>query len=117
MSRRTRLVVIPAVLVLAVPALVYGLARDPLAKPSVSTIAAGSGDEARGETLFAERCAGCHGAGGRNGTVGPDLAGNTISLSAARAQIQTGSGVMPANLVQGQELEDVLAYLQTILAG
>jgi hypothetical protein len=30
-------------------------------------------------------------------------------------QIQTGGGVMPANLVQGQDLEDVLAYLETIL--
>ena len=117
MSRRARLVIIPAVLFLAVVGGVFSLAQLHPAKPEASAATASAGDRAHGEQLFAERCAGCHGEGGRNGTVGPALAGNPISLEDARAQIQMGGGVMPANLVQGQDLADVLAYLETILAG
>ena len=117
MSRRARLVVIPAVLFAAVVAGIFVLALAHPAKPEIkiATIVTLKGDPFHGQQLFAERCAGCHGEGGRNGTVGPTLAGNPISLPDARAQIQMGRGVMPANLVQGQDLEDVLAYLETIL--
>jgi cytochrome c551 len=118
MSRRTiRLLVIPALLFAGVSGLIFGLAQDPLAKSAPSAAAGGPGDRVHGEELFAERCAGCHGDAGRNATEGPDLAGNPISLEDARAQIQTGGGIMPPNLVVGQDLEDVLAYLETIRAG
>jgi cytochrome c551 len=116
-QRALRLVVIPALLFVGVVGVVYGLAELHPAKPEASAAPAAGGDPARGEALFAEQCAGCHGEAGRNATVGPDLAGNPISLEDAQAQIETGSGAMPANLVEGPELEDVLAYLETILAG
>ena len=117
-SRVLRLLVVPALLLVAVSGLIFGLAQMHPAKPEASAAAAtGASDRVRGEELFAEHCAGCHGDSGRNATVGPDLAGNPISLEDSRSQIQTGSGVMPANLVEGQQLEDVLAYLETILAG
>ena len=45
----------------------------------------------------------------------PTLAGNDVSITDARSTIENGSGVMPAGLVRGQELEDVLGYLRTIL--
>jgi mono/diheme cytochrome c family protein len=116
--RTVRLVVVPALLLLSVSGLTFGLAQLHPAKPEASAAASvESGDPVRGEALYAEHCAGCHGEAGRNATVGPDLAGNPISLEDAQTQIETGSGVMPANLVEGQELEDVLAYLETILAG
>lgn len=116
MSRRVRLVVIPLALFAVVSAIVFALANDPPAKPAASAAApSGSGDAGSGEQLFAARCASCHGQGGEGGGVGPELAGNPISLDDARARIETGSGIMPANLVEGQELEDVLAYLETIL--
>lgn len=118
MSRRTlRLVVIPALLLAGVSGLTFGLAQEPLAKSMPSAAPGGPGDGVHGEELFAERCAGCHGDSGRNATVGPDLAGNPISLEDTRARIQTGGGIMPPNLVVEQDLEDVLAYLETILAG
>jgi mono/diheme cytochrome c family protein len=118
MSRRTlRLVVIPGLLFASVVGLTFGLANDPLAKPEPTAAASGTGDRVRGEELYAEHCSSCHGDSGRNASVGPDLAGNPISVEEARAQIETGSGVMPADLVSGQELEDVLAYLETIFAG
>ena len=46
--------------------------------------------------------------------VGPTLAGSGVTVAVARTTIENGSGVMPADLVEGQELEDVLAYLQSI---
>jgi cytochrome c551 len=115
--RALRLVVIPALLFAGVVGIVFGLAQLHPAKPEASAASIEGGDPVRGEALYLERCADCHGEGGRNATVGPDLAGNPISLEEAQAQIETGGGVMPANLVDGAELADVLAYLETILAG
>jgi cytochrome c551 len=110
-------VVIPALLFAGVSGLIFGLAQEPLAQVTPSADTGGVGDRVRGEELFAERCAGCHGESGRNATVAPELAGNPVTLEEARAQIQTGGGIMPPNLVVGQDLEDVLAYLGTIVAG
>jgi mono/diheme cytochrome c family protein len=112
----TRLVVVPAILFAVVSGTVFVLAQLHPAKDEASASApTGVGEAAVGEQLFAEHCATCHGEGGTGGGVGPTLAGNPISLDEARATIENGRGVMPAGLVQGQELEDVLAYLETIL--
>ena len=116
-SRRAiRLVVVPALLLASVSGLTFGLAREHLAKPEASAVRGGAGDRTRGEAIFTDSCAACHGDSGRNATVGPDLAGNPISIDEARTRIQLGSGVMPPNLVEGQQLDDVLAYLETIFA-
>jgi mono/diheme cytochrome c family protein len=117
-GRVVRLVVVPTILFAAVSGTVFVLAQLHPAKDDGSAAAsapAAQGVASDGEELFAERCASCHGDGGTGGGVGPALAGNPISLDDARATIENGSGVMPANLVEGQELEDVLAYLETIL--
>jgi len=108
-SRRVRLLVIPAILFLLVSGTVFTLAQLHPAKSEQKTVAAG-GAAQRGEQLFAERCAGCHETG-----VGPELPGSRISVAAARAQIENGGGGMPADIVRGQDLEDVLAYLKNIL--
>jgi mono/diheme cytochrome c family protein len=112
-----RLLVIPAILFALVAAGVFSLAkwhpakRESSAPTAVSVIS----DPRRGEQLFAARCATCHGEGGAGGGVGPTLAGSEVSIADARSTIENGSGVMPAGLVTGQELEDVLSYLRTIL--
>lgn len=117
MSHRTlRLVVIPALLLLGVSGLAFGIAQEHPARAE-EPAAAGTDPVSRGEALFAENCAACHGDAGRNASIGPDLAGNPISIEDAREQIETGGGGMPAGLVAGQNLEDVLAYLETIRAG
>jgi cytochrome c551 len=113
-----RIVLVPLVLFVVVSGIVFTLAKLHLARPDVSAAAAGAvktGDAYRGETFFIDKCSGCHGVGGKGGGVGPTLAGAPITLAAAKAQIDNGGGTMPAGLVAGQEEEDVLAYLTTIL--
>ena len=113
-----RIVLVPLVLFVVVSGVVFTLAKLHPARPEVSAAAAGSvktGDQYRGETVFTSDCAGCHGEGGKGGSVGPTLAGAPITLVAAKAQIDNGGGTMPAGLVSGQDEEDVLAYLATIL--
>jgi mono/diheme cytochrome c family protein len=112
------LIVVPAILFIAVSAGVFALAQLHPAKPegaSMSVRVVENSGAARGEALFTENCARCHGAGGRGGGIGPTLAGNEISLDEARSTIENGRGAMPAGLVAGQNLEDVLAYLELIL--
>jgi mono/diheme cytochrome c family protein len=117
--RAVRLVVVPALLFLAVAGGVYALAEWHPAKPesnqTQTVVELVLGDAARGDELFAENCATCHGQGGTGGGVGPRLTGSDVSIEEARSTIENGSGVMPAGLVSGQELEDVLAFLSTIL--
>jgi mono/diheme cytochrome c family protein len=117
--RRVRLLVVPAIIFAVVSGTVFVLAELHPAKDDDAAASAptGQGDAANGEQLFADNCAGCHGGGGTGGGVGPTLAGSQISLGEARSTIENGSGVMPADLVSGQELEDVLAYLETIVGG
>ena len=118
MSRRTRLLVLPALLLVAVSGTVFVLAQLHPAKAeeaSGSAVTIASGDAVRGGELFTENCATCHGEEGTGGGVGPQLAGSGVSLGEARSTIENGRGVMPADLVSGQDLEDVLTYLETIL--
>jgi mono/diheme cytochrome c family protein len=117
---RARLVVRPLALFLVVSALVFGLAKLHLAKPGVPKIAAGTsvalGDPYRGETIFGQSCAGCHGIGGKGGSVGPRLIGDHIALARVKAQIDQGGGAMPAALVSGLKERDVLAFVATLIA-
>jgi mono/diheme cytochrome c family protein len=113
-----RIVLVPLVLFVVVSGIVFTLAKLHLARPDVSAAAAGAvktGDAYRGETFFIDKCSSCHGVGGKGGGAGPTLAGAPIALAVAKAQIDDGGGTMPAGLVSGQEEEDVLAYLTTIL--
>jgi cytochrome c551 len=117
MSRRTRLVVVPAVLFALVAGTVYVLAELHPAKEdraaAAEPVAAGSAAE-EGEALFAANCAGCHGEGGTGGGIGPTLAGSGVSVDDARTVVENGRGAMPAGLVQGDDLEAVLAYIEAI---
>ncbi len=119
MSRRIRLLVLPALLFAAFAGTAFGLAKAHLAKPGLAKGGPGAvilGDAYRGEIVFQQSCAGCHGDGGKGGGIGPRLAGEAIPLAVAKAQIDAGGGAMPPRLVTGRQESDVLAYLATILA-
>jgi mono/diheme cytochrome c family protein len=100
---------------------------------SASGCGTSTADVERGRTLFVQKCGTCHGMAqaGTTGTQGPDL---DDAFAAARAAGETDSTVegvvraqvenprpstdnpavsMPANIVTGQDLDDVAAYVGT----
>ena len=114
------LVAVPLLLFAGMVGLVVLLAVLHLAQPGVPKAVAGStielGDSYRGETVFGQTCAGCHGDLGKGGGVGPRLAGAPITLALVKARIDGGKGVMPAGLLTGGPENDVLAYVASIIA-
>ena len=117
-KRFLRLVVAPIVLFAVFAGGAFALSKLHLAKPGTPKTSGKVhlGDTYRGETIFSQACASCHGEGGKGGGIGPRLAGAAIPLEVAKAQIDNGGGSMPAGLVKGQQEQDVLAYLAGILA-
>jgi len=111
-----RIVLVPIVLFAVVSGTVFTLAELHPAKPAAS--AAGPvtlGDAKRGQIIFKQTCAGCHGANAE-GKIGPRLAGAELTVAQAQTQIDNGGGIMPPGLVKGPREADVLAYLATIVA-
>ncbi|TMM07765.1 MAG: c-type cytochrome [Actinobacteria bacterium] len=110
----------PIAVLIAVSLTAFGLAEWHVLKPGTPKAAAGStitvGDAYRGETVFQQNCAVCHGAGGKGGSAGPRLAGATLTLARVKAQIDAGGGAMPPAIVTGRDEEDVLAYVAGIVA-
>jgi mono/diheme cytochrome c family protein len=93
---------------------VFVLAKAQIFEPSVAADApAATGDAARGEVVFADTCATCHGAGGSGGS-GPALQGTGLAASFVTERIRQGAGVMPGGLVSGQDEADVVAYVVSI---
>jgi len=115
-----RRAVVPLVLFVAVSSSVFTLAKLHLARPGLPQAAPGQnvqlGDFYRGQTVFSQRCAACHGPDGKGGPAGPKLDGLAITLGVAKAQIDNGGTTMPSRLVTGPQERDVLAFLATILA-
>ena len=112
-----RLALWPVLVFVYVSAMVFVLAKaHPFspATPAVSSAPVTLGDPYAGEIAFQESCASCHGVGGAGGGIGPALAGRSLDLAAVKAQIENGSGAMPADLVEGETLADVLAYVEQI---
>ncbi|SDO45849.1 c-type cytochrome [Alkalicoccus daliensis] len=68
----------------------------------------GEVDLANGEELYEGNCASCHG-GDLSGGTGPALEG--YSEDEIVSAIQEGPGSMPENLVEGQDAEDVAAWV------
>ena len=78
-----------------------------------------SGDAGRGEEVYAQNCAACHGDDGGGGT-GPALAGNEeyADPEVVVPQIREGGGGMPAfeDRLSAEELADVSAFVVQRLA-
>ena len=98
----------------AVVVCVFALAQAQVFAPSQPAAApTATGDVGRGQTVFRENCAGCHGDAGQGG-VGPQLAGSGLDAGQVTSAVQQGRGVMPAGLVSGQEQADVVAFVVSI---
>jgi mono/diheme cytochrome c family protein len=78
-----------------------------------------AGDQTRGEEVYAQNCAACHGQDGGGGS-GPRLAGQQAYTNAdvVVEQVRNGGGGMPAfaDRLSDQELSDVSAYVTKVLA-
>jgi cbb3-type cytochrome c oxidase subunit III len=89
--------------------------------------ASSNADQATGQKLFQAKCGGCHvlAAAGTQGTVGPNLDDafradkqqhfkeSTIQ-DVVLVQIRQPSPPMPANLVKGEDAQDVAAYVAAV---
>jgi mono/diheme cytochrome c family protein len=121
-SRRTRRIALfnfllaLAVLGLGVPAAVIATVngRNDVPEANVSNLTAA---EKRGRELFGQRCANCHSLKASNAVaqVGPDLdvrrPPKALVLTAVHNGRAQGNGNMAADLVEGQDADDVAAYV------
>ncbi len=76
----------------------------------------GEPDIAAGRDVFLRSCALCHALGDAQavGTLGPDLDQLRPTAERVRRQVRTGGGAMPPNIVEGQQAEDVAAYVAEV---
>ena len=121
-SRRTRRIALfnfllaVVILGLGIPAAVIATvnARDDVPEANVSNLTAAEKD---GRKLFGERCANCHTLKASNAVaqVGPNLDDlrppKALVLNAIHDGRAQGNGQMAADLVEGQDAEDVAAYV------
>jgi mono/diheme cytochrome c family protein len=104
------------ILGLGIPAAVIATvdARDDIPEANVKNLTAA---EKHGRQLFGERCANCHTLKAANAVaqVGPDLDDlrppKNLVLDAIRNGRARGNGNMAADLVEGEDAEDVAAFV------
>lgn len=65
------------------------------------------------QSLFTGACAACHtlSAAGASGSVGPNLDETKLDAEGVRTQIENGGGGMPPKLLQGEDADNVAAYV------
>lgn len=74
-----------------------------------------AGDVAAGQEVFAANCTACHLNNGQDaGGIGPQLAGGGLQAAGVENIVINGQGAMPAGLVSGEDLENVVAYVVSI---
>jgi mono/diheme cytochrome c family protein len=119
-GRRTVAIVVGALVLLLgvlVPALVIAAAKSTDKAPGGVKLTAA--DE-HGREIFAQRCATCHtlAAAHAVGKVGPNLdqlhPPKALAIDAIEKGRARGQGQMPANLVDGQDAQDVAAFVAKV---
>lgn len=99
--------------------LVAALVAPACGSSSSSSGTGGGGAEpdlANGKEIFTAKCGVCHelADAGTQGTLGPSLDQLRPSAERTVRQIKSGGGAMPANLAEGQDAEDVAAYVASV---
>lgn len=89
----------------------------PLNKLPSASVAAGSASA--GAAVFSANCASCHGAGGKNGQVGPQLAGVGLKAGQVAYMVRNPQGVdktsgMPKLPLTDKQVADVAAYVASL---
>jgi mono/diheme cytochrome c family protein len=91
----------------------------PIALSKLPSLTVAAGDSAAGAKVFAANCESCHGAGGKNGTVGPSLAGIGIKAGQVAYMVTNPAGVdkdsgMPKLPLSTKDIADVSAYVASL---
>ena len=89
----------------------------PLAKLPVLKVA--PGNATAGAVVFSANCESCHGAGGKNGQVGPSLAGTGLKAGQVAYMVTNPQGAdkessMPKLNLSAKQLADVAAYVASL---
>ena len=103
----------PPLLLVTVTLATFGLAKWHPFSPAAAPAASVAGDAARGRHVFVVNCAGCHGMDATGG-IGPSLHGIGLTAADIGQIVASGRGVMPADVVTGQDAADVAAYVASI---
>lgn len=86
----------------------------PATAPPTTTAPAGAGSVPAGRTVFQQSCDTCHAGLGTRTYIGPKLAGRGLTAAFIRMRVVDGKSPMPAGLVDGQDLADVVAFVHSI---
>jgi mono/diheme cytochrome c family protein len=88
--------------------------------PTSTEAATAAGEAPRGEALFAEHCAACHGPSGAGG-IAPSLVGiaDRLTLDAQLAIVRDGRGRMPAfgESISEDDVAAIVEYTREALDG
>ncbi len=89
----------------------------PLSKLPTATVA--PGNATAGAAVFSANCASCHGEGGKNGQVGPTLAGAGLKAGQVAYMVRNPQAIdkdsgMPKLPLTDKQLADVAAYVASL---
>jgi mono/diheme cytochrome c family protein len=89
----------------------------PLAKLPAAKVA--PGNASAGAAVFAANCASCHGTGGKNGSVGPQLAGMGLTAGQVAYMVRNPQAIdkesaMPKLPLTDKQVADVAAYVASL---
>jgi mono/diheme cytochrome c family protein len=104
---------------IAIPAVVLAVNADDSSKNAPGGVELKAGEE-NGREIFADLCSTCHTLGASNavGKVGPNLdelrPPKELTLNALAKGRANGRGQMPAELVDGEDAEDVADYIVAV---
>ncbi len=86
-----------------------------LTTETTETAALEPGNVARGKDVFVKHCQECHVSMGTKRGVGPRLAGQGLTETFIHDTVKNGKPpLMPGGRAQGQDFEDVVAYVLSI---
>ncbi len=87
---------------------------DPGAGGGATPPDSGGANAAAGKVVFEANCQGCHPSAGTEAGIGPALNSTTLDAVGIRNQVVNGGGAMPGGLVSGTDLDNVVAYVESI---
>ena len=94
-------------------------AKLPIPLAKLPSLKVAPGNASAGAVVFSTNCASCHGEGGKNGQVGPTLAGAGLKPGQVAFMVRNPQGVdkessMPKLPLTDKQVADVAAYVASL---